>query len=527
MPASGAELRLSVRRVDGGTQVPLLNAEGTLLTGCEENGRYEFQLPDSLVASAVLVDDVPLNAVSGATNCWSWQPGFYAGSVVAEVFDGMARLVGSWTIDVSPHPAKLGRDVFLAMVRELHAFDPRLVFGDSPAHSPFGAEGRWSDPFLRYARLKANGLLFVEAMKTLARAPQRQLVHRRELTPLHQARSLDVQTVLSAARSATAIAALGLTGNNVESSEEVLFDVPSSYRTEDSPANRTMLARLLSVLRNVRDVRTTFVNGQGALAGRYSNEALQASLPARIRYLEKLEEELRGILRRSPFDRVRRAEVSATGLNAVAANPDYGKAAKLGWRAIRPGIEGAAAFDQLPMGPTWQVFERWAFLQLVKASQALLPGNALLIDRQGARDDCFRVTLDTDKGCLAIHLQPRFPAFDQGDSHGFRSVSAERYPDLVVTWQTDGVERFVVFDAKYRVSRYGVLDGMESAHLYRDSLRYMGVRPSHAFLLTPAPTETGTLEADDYFDAEGVGIIPLNDAAQPRLIELLRRHLLA
>lgn len=526
MPVSGAELRLSVRRVDGGTQLPQLNAEGTLLTGCQENGKYEFQLSDSLGASAVLIDDVPLPAVSGTTNCWSWKPGFYAGSVVAEVFDGVARLVGSWTIDVSPHPAKLGRDAFLSMVRELHAFDPRLVFGDSPARSTFGAEGRQSDPFLLYARLKAHGFSFAEAMKTLAMAPQRQLVHRRELTPMHRARSLDVQTVRSAARSATAIAALGFTDSNVESSEEVLFDVPSSYRTDDSPANRTMLARLLSVLRNVRDVRTTFVNGQGALAGRYSDETLQASLPARIRFLEKLEVELRGILRRSPFDRVRRAEISAAGLNAVAANPDYGQAAKLGWHAIRPGIEGAAAFDQFPMGPTWQVFERWAFLRLVKASQALLPGNALRIDRLGSRDDCFRVTLDTDKGRLAIHSQPRFPAFDQGESHGFRSVSAERYPDLVVTWQTDGVGRFVVFDAKYRVSRYGVLEGMESAHLYRDSLRYMGVRPSHAFLLTPAPTETGTLEVDDYFAAEGVGIIPLIDTAQPRLIELLRRHLL-
>lgn len=113
MPASGAELRLSVRRVDGGTQLPQLNAEGTLLTGCQENGKYEFQLSDSLGASTVLVDDVPLPAVSGTTNCWSWKPGFYAGSVVAEVFDGMARLVGSWTIDVSPNPAKLGRDAFL------------------------------------------------------------------------------------------------------------------------------------------------------------------------------------------------------------------------------------------------------------------------------------------------------------------------------------------------------------------------------------------------------------------------------
>lgn len=526
MPASGADLRLSVRRIDEGMQVPELNAEGTLLAGCQENGKYEFQLSDSLGASTVLVDDVPLPAVSGTTSCWSWKPGFYAGSVVAEVFDGMERRLGSWTIDVSPDPAKLGRDAFLAMVRELHAFDPQLVTGVSPARSAFGAEGRQSDPFLLYARLKAHGLSFAEAMKTLAREPQRQLVHRRELTPIHRARSLDVKTLLSAARSATAIAALGLADNNAESSEEVLFDVPSSYRTDDSPANRTMLARLLSVVRNVREVRTAFVNAQGALAGRYSDEALQASLPTRIRYLEKLEAELRGILRRSPFDRVRRAEISASGLNAVAANPVYGQAAKMGWHAIRPGIEGVAIFDQLPMGPTWQVFERWAFLQLVKASQALFSGNALRIDRLGARDDCFRVTLDADKGCLAIYLQPRFPAFDQGESHGFRSVSAERYPDLVVTWKTDGVKRFVVFDAKYRVSRYGVLEGMESAHLYRDSLRYMGVRPSHAFLLTPAPTETGGLEVDDYFATEGVGIVPLTDAAQPRLIELLRRHLL-
>ena len=436
-------------------------------------------------------------------------------------------MVGKWTIDVSPDPAKLGRDAFLAMVRELHAFDPQLVFGDSPAHSAFGVEGKQSDPFLIYARLKTHGPSFAGAMRILARAPQRQLVHRRELTPVHRARSLDAQTVLSAARSATAIAALGLSDNHVEFPGEVLFDVPSSYRTDDTPANRTILARLLTVLRYVREVRAKFFDGQGASIGRYSDQVLQASLPARIQFLEKLEAELRGILRRPPFNRVRRAEISAAGLNAISANPDYGRAAKLGWHAIRPGLEGAAAFDQLPMGPTWQVFERWAFLRLVTASQALVPGSRLRIERLGTRDDCFRATLASDKGCLAVYLQPRFPAFDQGESQGFRSVSAERYPDLVVTWQSGGNERFVVFDAKYRVSRPGVLAGMQSAHLYRDSLRFNGVRPSHAFLLTPACTETGALEVDDYFSAEGVGIIPLTNKAQPRLVEVLRRFLIA
>ena len=102
------------------------------------------------------------------------------------------------------------------------------------------------------------------------------------------------------------------------------------------------------------------------------------------------------------------------------------------------------------------------------------------------------------------------------------SISKERVPDLVLTMYDSKGVRFIVLDAKYRTSRPNVLDAMESAHIYQDSLRIGSRRPEASLLLIPSSGGASWLE-DPAFQAEhrmGVhAFSPGGDLAIPLLIK--------
>jgi hypothetical protein len=103
------------------------------------------------------------------------------------------------------------------------------------------------------------------------------------------------------------------------------------------------------------------------------------------------------------------------------------------------------------------------------------------------------------------------------------SVSKERVPDLVLTLQSAEGTRFFVFDAKYRTSRANVLDAMESAHIYQDSLRIGQRRPEASMLLVPSGGGAPWLEAPAFQMTHRVGVCvltPDQDTSIPEAIKL-------
>ncbi len=74
-----------------------------------------------------------------------------------------------------------------------------------------------------------------------------------------------------------------------------------------------------------------------------------------------------------------------------------------------------------------------------------------------------------------------------------------------MTLDSLSAKRFVVFDAKYRSARASVLDAMESAHIYHDSLRWKGIKPDVSLLLIPRADEVMFLVSPTYHAAYGVG----------------------
>lgn len=215
-------------------------------------------------------------------------------------------------------------------------------------------------------------------------------------------------------------------------------------------------------------------------------------------------------LTQSPFAQVQRAKITAAGLTAIAADPIYSRAWGRGWRALRYGIESSTSPERLWVSPSWEIYERWCFLRLGQLLAATRPGWRW---RRFVNPDRWVGSCDNRRG--ELRLQTTFRLRPQGSEHMW-SISKERVPDLVLTVErADGVY-FVVLDAKYRTSRANVLDAMESAHIYQDSLRIGSRRPEASLLLIPSAGGATWLEEPAFQAKHRVGVHRLSPETERR-----------
>ena len=488
------------------------------------NGGFTELQPTTLVVPdgrecQLLVDDEPLSQVETGRNEWAWQPGFYAGEVRAELLDRNDVTLGTWRLDVSPDAGKAGRDLFERMINEIVDFDARLVVGEEPARRRLGALGETDDPLVWLERLRRRQSELNQALAAIRREPVSVLKARRRFVPLRDARRTDLRTLQAAIRRPAALAAIGTgTGSRIPngSADDAVLDVPSMERTLDAPANRCALAMLRALLLRCREL-TRRLEG---LADRRTQEAstdVAGRVPRWKQIVGEMEREFVAAERRPPFSEVRRAEVTAAGLNAVASHPLYGRFWRVGWEALRRGVYRLDPNDLLPLSPTWEIYERWCFTALARRLRVWLPdyawndAGAPGSDRRrvvGRRGDGHRVML---------HLQKTFSSTDGVRKNEAWSISTECRPDLVLTTETrDSATQFIILDAKYRTGRGNILRGMaESAHLYHDALRWGSRRPDLALLLVPDADETEWLTREDYVDQHHVGVVALRPDIEP------------
>ena len=459
----------------------------------------------------LLVDDEPLGQVEGSANEWSWTPGFYAGEVQAELLDADDRSLGVWLLDVSPDRRKAGREVFARMVDEILDFDPHLVVGEEPARRRLGALGDTDAPLILFERLRRRQRDLGRALAAIRREPVSVLRSRRLFVPLRDIRRADLRTLRSALRQPAALAAIrpGTASSPYGPGSDPILDVPAVERTLDSPANRCILAMLRALLLRCRELSKRLEG----LAQKPSDDTRTAVANRVDRWNQILGEMGRAFAtaeRRRPFSEVRRPEITAAGLNAVAAHPLYARFWRVGWEALRRGVYRIDPEDRLPLSPTWEIYERWCFVALARKLREWLPDyewktvGRTESDRRfaGTREDGHRITL---------HLQRTFSNTRGSERNENWSISRELRPDLVLTSQSaDGLMRFVVLDAKYRASESGILSGMtESAHPYADALRWGPLRAERTLLLVPNAAEAEWLTTADYVDRHRVGVVAL------------------
>lgn len=495
---------------------------GAVGTGFRERKNYFFTA--SLPGGRLFIDEAPLATTDqeGQTG-WVWQPGFYAGQVVAELMDASGKLIAEFRLDVSPDESKLGADLYEQLVNDLLVFDPKLLFGVEHAQTRIGTEGEYSSPHLSYARLRKYGPALVRSLLAVAMRPLTRLDHERALKPLQEVRRLDRLSMAKARQNPKALSLLLGAGGDGGRHEQVLFDVNHSRESFDNPANRALGVTLDAVIRRTKKVAKDLSELDDGKFISETRSQISPRLPRRLRYLSELSVSLKKIQQSLPFSILSRKEVSAAGLNAIAAQPVYANAFRYGWRALRSGTHGDGGDEFLWISPTWEIYERWCFLKVTQALGVAFPSAQWTFSFPTSRDDCIKCQgVDGDE-VITAWLQARFPSGDAKPFNGFRSISGERYPDITVTRKCGQVQRLAIFDAKYRVSRQGVLESMASAHLYKDSLRWHSNEPCVAMLLVPRAGGAGWLEADDFIAANGVGVLQLGgDSDLPRLVTVLR-----
>ncbi len=466
----------------------------------------------------VLVDEVPLGRQL-AQQTWIWTPGFYAGRVDVEVLDGAGRLIATYCLDVGPSPDKLGQPQFLCMVSEILSAMPTLLLGDGAVLPRFGHDGAIVSIEVAYARMRRYGGPCLSALRAICLHPLTQLQQQRRTVHPHQVRRVDTRTAQELSRTPAAAHLLGLDqGPPIELSR---VTVPHIDLTFDHAANRTIAAMVDRLL-----ARTAELGRQFAGVSEQQNERLSTRVSRRLRVLAALDDGLRGIRRSPVLSAVTRPEISAAGLNAISAQPDYARAFQLAWKALNTGLLGGNADDPLPTGPTWQVYERWCFMRVWQLLQEIAPEAGWRFTAGDFDRVCPRVHGCVDGDTVILHLQPTFHAWDQPTARSFKSLSRQREPDIVLTVESSHAKRFLVLDAKYRASRDNVLDAMQSAHIYQDSLTWHGERPRGSYLLLPRGGAVNWLEDGAFRNAFRVGtfeLAPNSDVSA--FVAYLRRFL--
>lgn len=458
-------------------------------------------------------------------SCWSWKPGFYAGEVRARLIDERSGVEHELRLDVSPSPAKLGRERFAELIAELRRAQPEFVLGSEPALDRMGSLGRRDDPLLAYGKLRAHAAGFLASLARILAAPVQRLRQERRMLGLDQARRVDQRTVVQALRNPQLTALLTKREPPRGSQATALrLDAPVVALHVDEAANRCIKAVVVALLRRVIDCRERLAAKVDKERKSATRTTLASRWPARERFLLGLEGRLAWALRGPVLAAVTRAEITAAGLNAISAHPVYARTHTLGWRALGLGFVDGGPEEDLWLAPTWELYERWCFVATRQLLETRFGFRAQAAAAGPKVAHCWR-GIDGDGRRAWLGLQVECPTWLSKPIYGFRSLTTVRYPDLVLTLEVGDTRRWMVLDAKYRASRRAVLDAMTSAHLYHDGLRWFDDRPQQSLLVVPAGGGAPWLEDPSFHAGHGVGVVVAAPGAVEDLAKVLGRAL--
>lgn len=484
----------------------------TLCSGFNEQGTYHFEIGNNETCRFYIDEVLSDIVVLDGSQTWVWRPGFYAGEVAAELVDSDGIRIAYYRLDVSPHSQKLGQDTFNRMIDEIFAFDANLLIGTEAAQASIGVQGDSINAHLAYARLRRYGAKLITSLKALSVQPLTRLHHIREMRPPNEIRRFDQTSVKKLLRNPNALSIVKNGSNGPTNLGSTLFDIKKSFDDLNNPANQTIAATLKAVSRRVRVV-TDELN---ALAANESlsttRTALTPRIARRISFLDELSSSLKRISRSRPFASISKPEVSSSGLTSISAHPIYARAFRYGWNILRSGVAGEVKDESFWISPTFEIYERWSYLKIVQILKFEYPElNWKCTYPNKNKDDYIRFTGIKGATVMEIWLQLKFPAYDLSEQKEFRSISAERRPDIVITLDSPEKKCFIVLDAKYRTKRSSVLEGMQSAHIYRDSLRWNNTAPAAVYLLIPRGGEAQWLEEDVFRNEHNVGVLQLGN----------------
>ncbi len=473
--------------------------EGIPAGAVREGRSYLFELRDSdnALDADLLIDDAPVEALRSReprVARWRWQPGFHAG-----VIEAVLRMpgVGQQRIEVTTDPdlRKLTRDDFDAMVRELLE-DTFALFSLSAFRKGIARQaGNKPPPLARLEFLRSRADEIANTVAAIARTPRQFLRAEEVKVPVHRAMRATGPEILKSFRS-----------GEIRKEMVTPSRLPAALRGM-LPAQITLRRRWNSVdIPEHRQIKACLRSWSAWLSGVADALAKVAPPddPETATTAGTWSNRTRRVARRladasaSPF----MAEVGEgpahLRMSALFRNdPLYHRFYRL-WQDMNLGLAALFGdFLQMPLARTYDLYELWCFLRLLRAAAEEYGPAGMDFSRLFTTDTSGGLTIAAGAvivpigsgNVLCFQKQYREYWIEPG---GQGSFSRTMVPDVVLAGTGLGStdRRVIVLDAKYRI-KDGLNDALNSIHTYRDALvqevnsgRTEGIVHA-AYLLTP------------------------------------------
>ena len=474
-----------------GHEVPVTGLSATLRT----RRRYSLRAPEALEASVNGVRLAPSS--EGFELPETVSAGWMKLQVTFE--DGPVSL----DLQLDPDPQKLDTSEWIRMVQDVEGWLAGSSAGLAGASLGEVASGGSQVPWMIEAALPLLGPFF-DALRDICRAPRTLDTTRLESVAPRQVRRVDVELVRWASRRPMAVAALA-----GQTSTPVTIVQRHGLDSVAHAANRYVVWLVHRVAQRLERAAAWFEKHQS------DDAPWMAHRSQRLRRASSMMRALPlGVLSKVPP-----APLSEAAALVVLGDPRYARLHRLGRRLLHPRLREALERTptSVPQRPTYDLFELWTYLALTQALRERLQGanedvreEKALLNPHGTGEGA-EIEFTTQRGRLNVRYNPPFRSVHtEGNTHGPRSLSGKRRPDIVLTWRPEqGQALWLCLDAKYRVTRSNLHDAFSSVHVYRDALRYdqFGGATRACLLLVPNVLGEASVWSKAAFIAEhGMGI---------------------
>lgn len=447
----------------------------------QETCTYLFELSkiDDVFSAEMFIDDVPLEALrplDQSTALWQWTPGFHAGSVEAS-FSYDKRGMHRFELVTDPDLRKLSRDQFDTMVQEiledtfalftLSSFKTGIARGSAGPVPPIARL-----EFL-YSRLEQLS----DVIKSINSNPRR-VLKRQEITqPYYKASRATGPEIIKSFRSGNIRRETGKSSRlppNLKGCLPAQITRSVTHSALDIREHREIKACLKNWacwLKNISDLLRKAARNKGNED--QESQQMSSVWARRTNGMSRSLYEMLGLpLFQEIPDTPGKPELSSIYRNV----PTYRKFFQI-YRDFNLGLANIFGdFLQMPLARTFDLYELWCFLRLLRVAQQNLgvqPDelNKLFSYIPGSGN----VTIETEAVSIplgngvALSFQRRFKEY-WIENNGTGSFSRHMIPDITfITPAANEDGQLIVLDAKYRIDN-NLNAALASIHMYRDAL---------------------------------------------------------
>jgi hypothetical protein len=468
----------------------------------QETREYVLELRDAEDPDSweLLLNDVPLSPLRSQGNRiarWVWKTEFYAGGMDFELRTH-GRLAARGELVIDPATLKLTRSDFASMVSELLENTLALFSLSGARTGVSAARGRPTLPVARLEFLRARIDDLESVLQAIAIRPSRNLSRSSRLLHITKCRNVDCRQLPKRMASASAQVAASVY-RHLGGVGPSHLPVAVKHESVDLPENRAIKAALVSW----QVWLTCFAQAISSARYRDASQQEARSRIARARQCAQLAMRLETILNSDPWRDVSDTFVAVSASAVFRRHPDYNRFYQI-YADMNRGIgQVTGDFLNLPLARTFELYELWVFVRVVKAFAVVLGYERIelqhLFDANSLSNGDIRL-VEKPSVRLSQHLSLCFKREYREywrSADGCGSFSRTMIPDVSVvrtnaSKETEGV---IVLDAKYRVEA-GLNEAVASLHMYRDAIVIAddGTRRGAvvgAYLVTPHIGECG------------------------------------